>query len=202
MNSFIFLWTLKFHFIFSWTRACIVILPLFLMEILAENGESCKQKFKFDVFTQFRTFSSASQTAIVGLKSEPALSIIFLLVNSSTYVLVPIIISKYEIGQRFIFCSSEPHLYPTVPSSRWSVTDTAEYQVPLSARSYSSVHIATNPGRPQVIITKNRETKKFKNLSDCIKRSCLQPFWVLHIPAFGKSLGPIRSPTNGLYCVW
>ena len=28
MNSFIFLWTLKFHFIFSWTRACIVILPL------------------------------------------------------------------------------------------------------------------------------------------------------------------------------
>ena len=28
MNSFIFLWTLKFHFIFSWTRACIVILPM------------------------------------------------------------------------------------------------------------------------------------------------------------------------------
>ena len=30
MNSFIFLWTLKFHFIFSWTRACIVILPNFV----------------------------------------------------------------------------------------------------------------------------------------------------------------------------
>ena len=29
-----------------------------------------------------------------------------------------------------------------------SVTDTAEYQVPLSARSYSSVHIGANPGRP------------------------------------------------------
>ena len=48
-----------------------------MSEIFAENGESCKQKFKFDDFTQSRILSNAFEAAIVEFISESELLIIF-----------------------------------------------------------------------------------------------------------------------------
>ena len=49
----------------------------FFNEILAENGDSCKQKFKLDAFTQPTIMSKALQAAMVEFLSESEFSIIF-----------------------------------------------------------------------------------------------------------------------------
>ena len=49
----------------------------FFKEILAENGESCKQKFKLDAFTQPRIMSKALHAVMVEFLSESEFSIMF-----------------------------------------------------------------------------------------------------------------------------